>query len=392
MPQYPVVTLKPGRDIHTRNKHPWIFKGAIDHFPACEPGSILAVQSSEGQHLGHGYFCPDQSIAGRMLNFSSEDPLASVAAHLARAVAFRQAHFAHADTTAYRLINGEADSLPGLIVDQYGDVLVLQCNTQGIERLKAVVVAQLTELLNPRALYEHSTSATRKREGLEPVRQWLAGTVAEPLRILEHGHTFPVSLTTGQKTGLFLDQREMRALTATYAKDKTVLNCFGYTGGFSVYALAGGALRADTLDMDAEALAIAEETIAANGFTTHQHTALRSDAFTFLAKPLPHPYDFIILDPPAFAKKSSDVTNAARGYRELNRLAMQQLPENGLLLTASCSQHIDPALFRTIIFNAAKDAKRDVQILSLHHMAEDHPVSIFFPEGEYLKSLLVRVL
>ncbi len=388
---YPIVQLKFGRDIHTRNRHPWIFKGAIEHAPAFSDGDILAVQSSDGTHLGHGYFTKTQSIAGRMLNFDHTDPKESVVQHVERAVAFRKKLFGD-DTTAYRLINGEADGLPGLVVDQYGTVLVIQCNTQGIDKLRKRITEILVELLAPEAIFEHSTSATRIKEGLDPVKQWIYKTAAEPILVQEHGLTFPVRVTSGQKTGLFLDQREMRALVQAHAAQRTVLNCFGYSGGFSMYALAGGALRADTLDTDTDALATATATAAAHGYTTEQHESIARDAFAFLHSTLPRPYDFIILDPPAFAKKSSDVTNAARGYRELNRLALQQLPANGLLLTASCSQYIDAAQFRTILFNAAKDAKREVQIISLHHTAADHPVSIYFPEGEYLKSLLLRVI
>ncbi len=390
MTAYPILTLKPGRDIHTRNRHPWIFKGAIAHAPAYTDGDILAVHTSDGRLLGHGYFTRTQSIAGRMLNFDATDPLQSVAKHIEQAISFRN-RLRQPDTTAYRLINGEADNLPGLIVDQYDTTLVIQCNTLGMDRLKPSILEHLTRLMAPAAIFEHSTSATRKKEGLQPVTAWVYNTAPEPILIREHGLTFPVRVTSGQKTGLFLDQREMRALVREHAAGRTLLNCFGYTGGFSMYALAGGALRADTLDTDTAALAIAAETAQANGYAASQHSTIDQDAFAFLSGRLPHAYDFIVLDPPAFAKKSSDITHAARGYRELNRLAMEHLPPDGLLLTASCSQYIDSDLFRTIIFNAAKDAKRDVQILSLHRMAPDHPVSIYFPDGEYLKGLLLRV-
>ncbi len=391
MTTYPKITLKPGRDIHTRNKHPWIFRGALEKFPNAQDGDILAVHAADGTLLGHGYFTASQSIAGRMLNFSNQDPLESIKAHLLNAQALRTV-CVPPNTYAFRLFNGEADGIPGLIVDSYAGVLVVQCNTQGVEKLKPLILRLLIDNLKPLAIFEKSTSPTRKQEGLDPAIGWLYESAPEPLHVLEHGLSFEVRLSHSQKTGAFLDQREVRQLVKEYANNRTVLNCFGYTGGFSVYALAGGALRADTLDVDSAALATAENSIAANGYGPGTHTAISEDAFNFLNRPLPHPYDFIILDPPAFAKRSSDVTNAARGYRELNRLALQHLPTNGLLLTASCSKHIDPALFRTIVFNAAKDAKREVQILSLHRMAADHPVSIYFPEGEYLKSLLVRVI
>jgi 23S rRNA (cytosine1962-C5)-methyltransferase len=218
------------------------------------------------------------------------------------------------------------------------------------------------------------------------------GQGEDTVEAFENGLTFSVSLTEGQKTGFFLDQREMRGLVKIYARERTVLNCFGYSGGFSVYAHAGQATRVDTIDTDEDALALAKANITRNGFAVDDANIYSQDVFSFLSqRTLPADYDFIILDPPAFAKRASDIKNASRGYRELNRLAIKHLKPGSLLLTASCSSHIDAALFQTIVFQAMKDAGRDGKIISTHVLAADHPISIYFPEGNYLKSLLLVV-
>lgn len=389
--QQQAVILKAGREVHARNKHPWIFMGAIASVPEFENGDILPVRTAYDQFIGYAYFNKGQSIMGRMLSFVEGDPLEAVRQSMLSALLLRK-QCIPPHTTAYRLINGEGDNLPGLIVDKYADVLVIQINTLGMERLKPLILKVLTTEVTPKAIYEKSNSPTRKKEGLSDVSEWVVGESMEPLEILEHGVKFNVKLTTGQKTGFFLDQREMRQLVKSLAKNKTLLNCFGYTGGFSAYALSGGALRADTIDMDPRAIATAKENIVLNGFSETENGFYAEDVFRFLEqKALPQNYDFIILDPPAFAKRASDVKNATRGYREINRLAMQHLATGGLLLTSSCSQHIDTQLFQTIVFQAAKDASRKVKILSNHILAMDHPVNLFFPEGDYLKSLLLYV-
>lgn len=389
--QQSAVILKPGREVHARNKHPWIFMGAVQSAPEFENGDILPVRTAYDQFVGYAYFNKGQSIMGRMVSFSEGDPLEAIRQSILSAFLLRK-QCIPAHTTAYRLINGEGDNLPGLIVDKYGHVLVIQINTLGMDRLKPLILEILTSEVKPNAIYEKSNSPTRKKEGLADVSEWIVGEATEPLEILEHGVKFKVRLATGQKTGFFLDQREMRQLVKSLSKNKTLLNCFGYTGGFSAYALAGGALRADTVDMDPRAIETAKENILLNSFSTEENSFYAEDVFRFLdQKTLPQKYDFIILDPPAFAKRASDVVNATRGYREINRMAMQHLPAGGLLLTSSCSQHIDTQLFQTIIFQAAKDAGRNIKILSYHVLAMDHPINLYFPEGDYLKSLLLFV-
>jgi 23S rRNA (cytosine1962-C5)-methyltransferase len=385
------VVLKPERDKHVRNKHPWVFMGAIERYPEFENGDILPVVTAKGDFIGYGYFHRDQSISGRMFSFVDQDPKETIRENIKGAIELRKIVVPE-ETTAYRLINGEGDSLPGLIVDVYGDVLVIQVNTLGIEKLKPLILETLRNEFGNKAVFEKSGTPTRRKEGLPDFEGWIVGEGKEPFEVLERGLKFKVTASGMQKTGFFLDQREMRQLTRNYAKDRTVLNCFSYTGGFSVYALAGGAKRADSLDSSEMAIAAARENLSANGFDVAKNGFYTEDVLSFLSQPdLPASYDFIILDPPAFAKRASDVDNASRGYRDINRAAMQRLPKGGLLLTSSCSAHVDRSLFQTIIFAAAKDAKRKIKILSYHVLAADHPINLFYPEGDYLKSLLLFV-
>ncbi len=385
------VILKPDRDKPLRNKHPWVFLGAVERFPEFENGDILPVMTSRSEFIGYGYFNQGQSIVGRMFSFREGDPKEQFLDNIRQALHLRES-IIPSETTAYRLINGEGDSVPGLIVDKYGDVLVLQVNTLGIEKLKPEILDILKSEIKPKAIYEKSGTQTRRKEGLPDFEGWLAGDAIDDITISEHGLRFEVTLDNSQKTGLFLDQREMRQLVRGYAKDKSVLNCFSYTGGFSVYAMAGGAKRADSVDTYHGAIESARANFKLNKFDDSGSDFYNEDVFTFLGqKQLPQKYDFIILDPPAFAKRKNDIANASRGYREINRLALEKLPKGGLLLTSSCSAHIDKDLFQTIVFQAAKDAKRDIRILSYHVLAADHPINLFYPEGDYLKSLLLYV-
>jgi 23S rRNA (cytosine1962-C5)-methyltransferase len=385
------VVLKPERDKHVRNKHPWVFMGAIALYPDFENGDILPVLTAEGDFIGYGYFHREQSISGRMFSFTDEDPKQAIANNIHDAIALRKVVVPN-DTTAYRLINGEGDSVPGLIVDVYGEIMVMQVNTLGIEKLKPYLLECLKNEMGDMPVFEKSASATRRKEGLQDFEGWISGTAKEPFIVNEHGLRFEVGVSGMQKTGFFLDQREMRQLVRTYAKDKNVLNCFSYTGGFSVYALAGGANRVDSVDTAENAIEGAIQNVKLNGFNEKENGFYTEDVLQYLSERVePGQYDFIILDPPAFAKRASDVANASRGYRDINRAAMQALLKGGLLLTSSCSAHIDRDLFQTIIFSAAKDAKRKVKILSYHALAADHPINLFYPEGDYLKSLLLYI-
>jgi 23S rRNA (cytosine1962-C5)-methyltransferase len=382
------LILKEGRDKSIRSRHPWIFSGAVQDFPQSSNGDIAAVYSSKKEFLGYGMVSRTSQISCRMITFSDRDPIDALVSSLHGACNLRKELFDES-TNAYRLVNAEADNLPGLVVDKYGDTLVIQIGTCGMERQKERIVEELKTLLQPAWIYEKSLSASRKEEGLSPCAETLFGKKKD-VEILECGLKFFVRPETGQKTGFFLDQRNMRKLVRDRAKGRRVLNCFSYSGAFTIYALHGGALSADSVDVSKEALEDAASHKELNGFPKASGREIQEDVFEFLKK-RDGEYDFIILDPPAFAKRKQDVPAAARGYKEINRLALKKMAKGSFFLTSSCSYHIDKKLFGQIIFSAAKDAGRDVKILSHHRLAEDHPISIYYPEGEYLKSLFCYV-
>lgn len=379
----PHVVLKPGKEKSILSRHPWIFSGAIETRPIHKPGEIFPVYSSDKKLLGHAYFHPDNSIAGRMLNFSSENPLDSVRNNIDAALALRAELVPE---SGRRLINAEGDALPGLIVDQYGTLLVLQVHTAGMELLKPLIIEHLIQRLQPTTIYEKSLSPARHQEGLSDIKQLLYGLETPEVTITEHGVSYIVEPLEGQKTGFFLDQREMRKTVLNLARDKTVLNCFAYTGGFSLAALKGGASHVTSVDISPDACALA----ARHTPDLSKHTIIQADVFDYLRTNLLS-YNLIILDPPAFAKKRSDVETASRGYRDINRIALQKMPPRSILITSSCSSYIDAPLFQKIVFQAAAETGRHVRILGHHAQALDHPVSIYHPEGDYLKSLILSV-
>ncbi len=384
------VVLKPGRDKAVRNRHHWIFSGAIRDLPEFEDGDILPVRDARGELVGHGYFNRRSSITGRMIAFGDEAPERAVRGALDRALALRAAVFDPAVTNARRLVNAEGDSLPGLVADLYDDVLVLQIATLGMEKLKPLVVEQLVRALKPRAVVEKSDLPARREEGLAETAGVLAGEPPDRVPILENGVRFWVGLTEGQKTGFYLDQRESRRLVREFAAGRRVLNAFAYTGSFSVCALLGGAVRADSVDTSAAALALAQENFELNGLPSDAGVFFTQDVFEFLREPaLDH--DLIILDPPAFAKRRTDVVAACRGYKDINRLALQRVRTPGLVLTFSCSHFVDETLFQQVVFQAAGEAGRRVRILQKHRQAFDHPVNIYHPETAYLKGFLLYV-
>lgn len=374
--------LKAGKEKPLLNRHHWIFSGAVAELPAHDPGEILAVESKEGTPLGFAYFNQKSSIWGRMVSFG-EDPLAAIETNICSAIALRKSLFGP-ETTAYRLINGEGDRLPGLIADWYAGLLVLQVSTLGMEKLKKFVLEILIRELNPEAIYEKSLLPSRKEEGLEPIERVLKGDV-KPVQVLENGLKFIVDPIQGQKTGFFLDQRNMRQYVREWSKNKRVLNCFAYTGGFSVYALAGGATQVDSVEISNEAIELAKKNCLLNGF---KGEFFDEDVFEFLRQ---HPldYDLVILDPPAFAKKAKDVVAGCRGYKDINRMALQKMPRGSTLITCSCSYFVDEKLFQQVLFQAAREAKREVQIIGRHAQAQDHPVNLYHPEGNYLKSFVL---
>jgi len=384
------VVLKPGRDKAVLNRHHWIFSGAIRDLPEFENGAILPVRSSAGELLGHGYFNRKSSITGRMVSFGNEPAEAGIRASVERALALRGRLFDPAVTNARRLINAEGDGLPGLIADLYDDVLVLQFATLGMEKLKPFLLELLAGAVKPRTVLERSDLPARREEGLAETEGLLAGEMVDRVRILEGGIPYWVSFAQGQKTGFYLDQRESRKLVRDFAAGRRVLNTFSYTGAFSVCALRGGAARADSVDSSASALALARENFELNGLAADLGAFIAADVFEFLRQPA-HDHDFIILDPPAFAKKKADVVAACRGYKDINRLAFQRVRGPGLVLTFSCSHHVDDVLFQQVVFQAALEAGRRVRILQKHRQACDHPVNIYHPETSYLKGFLLYV-
>lgn len=389
---YPILILKPGRDPHLKNRHHAIFQTAVSVYPDCPDGSIVEVQSSGKQFLCYATLNRKAYICGRAIAFEKGDPLEQLKATIQRAIDLRRQFFKKEDTNSFRLVNAEGDGVPGLIVDQYDKVLVVQLTTRGMDILRPWVSKTLTEMLKPIAIFEKSAGPGRKKEGLEGVEGWLSGKGPDTITIKERGLKYLITLMGSQKTGLFLDQREMRSLVKRFAEGRTVLDCCSYVGGFSLNALAGGAKAADAVDYDKAAIARASEHMKVNGIDMKKFGGYSEDVFQFLRREtLPNKYDFIVLDPPAFAKRSTDIDRAKHAYTDLNRMAMEALPKGGLLLTCSCSYQIDQQLFQTIIFHASQQAKRSVRILQRHHHAYDHPVNIYHPEVDYLKSLLLWI-
>jgi len=359
--------------------------------PQCQNGDIVAVHSADKKPLGWGMMSLGSSqIVCRMISFDMAPYLDTIKKKVLDAIQSRRSFFDEKKTTAYRLINAEGDLLPGLVVDQYGKTLVIQIGNAGMEKLKPHILEILIAECRPDWIYEKSQSPLRRQEGLAPVEETIYGAPCEPVSILENGLQFLVSPTTGQKTGFFLDQRNMRSYVREMAKGRRVLNCFSYTGAFSVAALAGGALHCDSVDICPESIGQVTNHIQLNGLASSCHHEYCADVFEFL-RSMENLYDCIILDPPAFAKKKGDIIQAARGYKDIMRLALKNLAPNSYLLTCSCSYHVSEKLFRQILFSAALEAKRDVRIISKHRLAEDHPIDIYHLEGEYLKSFFCFV-
>ncbi len=382
------IILKKGKDKAIRNRHHWIFSGAVVELPDFKDGEIAEVISDSSELLGSGYFNSKAKILGRMLSFDQQPALEAVQKNLDAAINWRNTLFSNSNTTAYRLINAEGDCLPGLIVDRYANTLVMQISTLGMEQLKPFVVDYLVKKLNVESIYEKSNLPSRKEEGLQPQVGLLYGKDFDEVEIFENGNKFIVSVKDGQKTGFFLDHRQMRQKIKNLSQGLKVLNCFSYTGGFSIYAGKGGASQVDSVDISEKATEMGKRNATLNGLENTNF--ITDDVFQFIRKNDLN-YDLIILDPPAFAKKQRDIIQACRGYKDINRIAMSKMPPNSLLLTCSCSYHVDESLFQKVIFQAAIEAKRNVKIIGRHEMAPDHPINIFHPESDYLKSLLLYV-
>ncbi|MBE2232517.1 MAG: class I SAM-dependent rRNA methyltransferase [Anaerolinea sp.] len=394
----PSITLKPGREKSVRNRHPWLFSGAIHTIdPKANDGDIVDAHSNTGQWLARGYLNRRSQIQVRLLSWQADAAIdeAFWRGRLQRALAGRASLAADPQTTAYRLVHAESDGLPGLVVDRYGDWLVMQCLTLGVERIKPLLTRLLVELCQPAGIVERSDVEVRGKEGLRPAVGLLHGAApAGPVEIMEHGQRFLVDLLGGQKTGFYLDQRENRRRVASYCQGARVLNAFSYSGGFAVYALAAGAAHVSNLDSSLEALELGERNLALNGFDPDgQAEGVAGDVFQVLRdwRAAGQRFDVIILDPPKFAHSQQQVERAARAYKDINLLAMQLLPPGGVLATFSCSGLVSADLFQKILFGASVDAGRDVQVVERLGQGSDHPLLLSFPEGEYLKGLVCRM-
>ena len=388
------VILKPGREKSLLRRHPWIFSGAIYHADEnIAPGSTVDLLSSNKQFLARASYSPNSQIRARVWTF---DPNETVEADFFRrkireAVATRYKLQVTRYSDAVRLVYAESDGIPGLIVDRYGDVLVLQSLTAGSEYWKETFADILLEETRLQIIYERSDADVRELEGLGPKVGLLRGDLSSfVFPITEHNLKFNINIASGHKTGSYLDQSKNRLRVRELAKEKEVLDCFCYTGGFTVNALAGGANSVISIDSSEEALALAKENIALNDLPADKATFIEGDVFQLLRKfrDENRSFDMIILDPPKFAPTAAQAERAARGYKDINLYAFKLLRPGGILITFSCSGGIDAGLFQKIIAGAALDAGVDAQILEHLSQNADHPVSLYFPEGAYLKGLV----
>ncbi len=415
------LILKKGRATPVIRRHPWVFSGAIQRIEGDpQDGEVIEVYDAGANWLARGYLNRQSQIAVRLLTWVEEESVDGTfwRQRLERALGARQALSQDATTTAYRLVHAESDYLPGLIVDRYGDWLVLQLLTLGMERRREEIVELLAALLEPRSIYERSDVDVRKKEGLEPRSGLLWGDEPpDQIEILENGHHFLVNVREGHKTGFYLDQRENRArLTALCDARRgriDVLDLFAYTGAFAVYAAAGGASEITLVDTSGRALELARQIHTLNGIgcpgrvdpgasgagqpapgSGSAHIDyLTGDVFTLLRafRAEKRYFDVIVLDPPKFASTKREVERAARAYKDINLLAFQILRPGGLLFTFSCSGRVSADLFQKIVFGALADTKREAQIIGRLAQSADHPVALTFPEGSYLKGLICRV-
>jgi len=389
----PRVILKRGKEKPVLRGHPWVFSGAIEKMEGgVSPGDVGEVYSTEGQFLGMGHLNPHSQIILRLLTQKKEELNLDFFRERVRRAAFLREKYLKGKTNAYRLVNGEGDFLPGLIVDRYDRTLVVQFLTAGMERSKELLTDLLINHFHPQSIYERSDVATRKEEGLPEVTGLIYGEdVPDRIEIEEYGCRFRVNVKRGQKTGFYLDQRENRFGLRGLSQGKKVLDCFCYTGAFSAHAGLGGAKEITLIDSSEEALSTAEEHFDLNHLGKIPCQLIRGDAFEVLRSLEPE-YDIVILDPPPFAKKKSHLSSASRGYKDLNLQAFSLLKKEGLLFTFSCSHHVSWDLFQKIVFSAAVDAGKRVQLLGRKGHPIDHPINLCHPEGEYLKGLICRVL
>ncbi|MBP1627313.1 MAG: rlmI [Holophagaceae bacterium] len=388
---YPLLRLKPGKEALFSKRHPWVFSGAVAEAPT---SPLVRLADASGNVLGVGTASSTNPLTVRIFRFE-DAPLdeAWFRERLQRAVALRETLDLDGPEAGCRWIFGEADGLPGLVVDRYAQALVLQVGTAGLEALRDTWWPLLFELGKSRGIsvFVERSQSGRKEEGLAPVNRLLKGSLGGPIAIREGQALLSADLLKGQKTGFFLDQREHRLALGRVSKDCRVLNAFGYTGGFSIHAGLGGALEVATLDISGPALDQCERDWAANGLDPARHTRLQGDAFELMRNLEPGAWDRVIVDPPAFAKARKDVDNAFKAYKDVFRLGARATAPGGLLWCFSCSQHIDRGRFQEAVWTALLEAGRDAQVLAHLGQPLDHPYALNHPEGFYLKGLWLRV-
>jgi 23S rRNA (cytosine1962-C5)-methyltransferase len=391
------IILKPEREKSLLRKHPWIFTGAIKSVDG-KPnnGETVEIFSSDGKFLARGAYSKESQIACRIWSFDEKEEINSdfFLRRLQKAIQLREQLKDKINSNTYRLVNAESDGLPGVVIDKYDEFLVCQFLTAGAEFWKKEIVEQLWKVVQPKGIYERSDVDVRSKEGLEISLGVLYGEEPpEFLQIEENGLKFFVDIKKGHKTGFYLDQRANRNFLSTFVKGKNVLNCFSYTGAFSVHALQGGATEVTNVDSSMNALEFAEKNVLLNGFSSEQVDNVCDDVFQFLrqCRDSRKEFDVIILDPPKFVESKNVLEKAARGYKDINLLAFKLLKPNGILFTFSCSGLMPADLFQKIVADAAVDAKRDAQFLFRLSQSCDHPIATSFPEGEYLKGFVCRV-
>jgi 23S rRNA (cytosine1962-C5)-methyltransferase len=398
MNDLPNVILKLGREKSVGQKHPWIFSGAIAKIEgSLSPGKIIRLLDSRKHFLAYGYYNRSSQIAVRILEW---DELLQIdenwwALRIAESIARRRNLILNSRTDSYRIIYGESDLLPGLIVDKYADFLVAQFLTAGTEKAKQVIVNALNEIMKPSGIFERSDADIRKLEGLSSSGGILAG-IAPPdkLQISEHGHRFNIDIAGGHKTGHYLDQRENRFVVGEQASGLDVLDCFCYTGAFSIYALAGGAKSATMLDSSNTALKLAQDNIDSNNLPIDKAKFVEADVFEYLRELSrgDQTYDMIILDPPKFAATKTHLKKALAAYKDINMQAMKILRPGGILVSFSCSGAVSAESLKIALFWAATDANRSAQIIQKLGQTSDHPILLSFPESEYLKGYICKVI
>lgn len=391
------VILKRNRARPVLQRHPWVFSGAIERIEGeVADGDVVEVRDAGRNWLARGTLNRRSQIEVRLLTWRQDEPVdhAFWRRRLERAIAARRALASDPTTTAYRLVHAESDYLPGLVVDHYGEWLVVQFLTLGVERWRDGIVAALVDLVAPRGIYERSDVEVRAQEGLEQRTGRLWGEEPpELVEVLENGHRLLVDVRRGHKTGFYLDQRENRARLPDFCKGAEVLDAFAYTGAFGVYAAAARAAQVTLVESSAPALDLAPRNLALNGFECRSVEDVEGDVFSVLRgyRAQGRRFDVVVLDPPKFARSEREVGQAARAYKDVNLLAFQLLRPDGVLFTCSCSGAVSADLFQKIVFSAAVDAEREAQIVGYLAQGADHPVALTFPEGAYLKGLVCRV-